>query len=207
MLAFRVPPPKRSESTPPSTMADIQATNLPSVMSGAISMLTFLAGFGSKWVLELVQHRRLTAREREARHEARRDLLLQRRSDFQRQNLIELQEACSQLLRTTGQTNHHDVVAFNETNEWQKSLLPEEVSEGFRRQQSTATLLSVRVRDSEIRRLTEELQDVATVVAKSSGAAESERSLQNMAEIYRVLNQRIGVVLRELEDTEVSGQG
>jgi len=75
---------------------------MPNVFSAAIPVVTFLAGFGAKWLLELEQHRRLTAREREARREARKTVLEQRRADFQRQTLIELQEICATLLRKTG---------------------------------------------------------------------------------------------------------
>lgn len=74
-----------------------------SALSAVVSAIAFLGGFGAKWLLDLEQNRRVTAREREARREARRDLLTQRRADFQQRNLLDLQEACTQLIRKAGQ--------------------------------------------------------------------------------------------------------
>jgi hypothetical protein len=172
--------------------------------SGVVSVIAFLGGFGAKWLLDLEQNRRLTVREREERREARRDLLTQRRADFQQKNLLDLQEACTRLIRKAGQANHHDKMTLKKTGEWQKGLLPKEVDEEFRLGQATVLMLEVRVRDSEIRDLTKELRTRCTSVVISSDVAASDKALDQMAITHGELNHRIGAVLRDLEDSEIS---
>ncbi len=184
-------------------MSDVQSV-ASGAWSGVVSVIAFLGGFGAKWLLDLEQNRRVTAREREARREARRDLLTERRADFQRKNLLDLQEACTRLIRKAGQANHHDKMTLKKTGEWQKGLLPEEVNEEFRLGQATVSMLEVRVRDSEIRGLTKELRTRCTSVVISSDVAASDKALAQMATTHEELNHRIGAVLRDLEDSEIS---
>lgn len=180
---------------------------MPNVFSAAIPVVTFLAGFGAKWLLELEQHRRLTAREREARREARKTVLEQRRADFQRQTLIELQEICATLLRKTGQAHHCDEMALKKTGEWQKAFLPDEVDEEFNQAQRRALVLLVRVRDTEVRRLAQDLKSLCADVVQSQGLDASRRAALQMLTAYEELNQRIGVALRDLEDAEMLALG
>ncbi len=173
-------------------------------LSAAAPTLTFLAGFSAKWLMELEQHRRVTAREREARRAVRRDFLEQRRADFQRQTLIELQETCAVLLRKTGQAHHSDEMAFKQNGEWQKALLPENVSELFGDAQRRAQVLLVRVRDPEVRKLAEDLKSYCSAVVQSPARATSRRAADQMIITYDELNRLIGAALRELEDTEAA---
>lgn len=177
-------------------------SDLLSTLAAAAPALAFVAGFGSKWLLELEQHRRVTAREREARREARRDFLEQRRADFQRQTLIELQETCATLLRRTGQAHHSDEMAFKKTGEWQKTFIPDDVDEEYRNTQARTLVLLVRVRDAEVRQLVEDTKSQCNDVVQSPDRATSRRAASQMLGTYTDLNHRIGVVLRELEDAE-----
>ena len=53
-------------------------------------------------ITSLLQHRLTSQRERETRRELRRDQLAERRADFQRETLIQLQEATTDLSRAVG---------------------------------------------------------------------------------------------------------
>jgi hypothetical protein len=86
--------------------------------SGWFPALTLLVGFGVKSVSDWFQDRRALRREREARTEARRDQLRERRSDFQRQTLLDLQEAASDLIRACGAIYVQNVAAFRQTGLW-----------------------------------------------------------------------------------------
>ena len=63
-------------------------------------------------------------REREARNATRRDQLFERRATFQRETLLALQEAASDLGRATGRISHLDTMAVRTTGKTQ--LLPED---------------------------------------------------------------------------------
>lgn len=73
---------------------------------------TLLLGYLTKAVSDWIQHRRTTEREREARREARLEKLAERRITFQRQTLLDLQEAMMQLIRSAGATHFQEVAAF-----------------------------------------------------------------------------------------------
>src|SRR5687768_4612193 len=68
-------------------------------------VFTLLLGYGTKAFSDWFQHRRAREREREARDAARRDQLFERRTSFQRQTLLDLQEAIMRLTRTTAEAN------------------------------------------------------------------------------------------------------
>lgn len=82
--------------------------------------------------------------------------------------------------------------------------MPKEGDEEFRLGQATVSMLEVRVRDSEIRGLTKELRTRCTSVVISSDVAASGKVLAQMAITHEELNHRIGAVLRDLEDSEIS---
>ena len=173
---------------------------VPSVL---LSVFMFFIGFGTKWFEEWYRHRYQAAREKEARHDARREQLLWRQADFQRQNLLDLQDAVMRLARTSGQIHHHDSMAAKQTGSWGRNFAPEGVSEAHRDAQATTTVILVRIRDKKIRTLTQELK----AHCASAGIAESEsaslKSMISMNDTFELLNERIGDLLRNLEDLEL----
>jgi hypothetical protein len=60
----------------------------------------------------------------------RRDQLFERRTTFQRQTLLDLQEASTQLARSVGAINHQERVAHRSTGKWSKQLVPDDLDEG-----------------------------------------------------------------------------
>jgi len=171
-------------------------------LESLLPLVSFIGGFASKFALDEFQGRRIHKREREARREARRDFLAQRRSDFQRANLLELQAGCMDLIRAAGQTNHLDAMEFRKSGQWQKVLLPDDLNESFRVQQASTTMLSVRIRDEEVRRLVSDLKHAAGEIARASDLDSSNTWLRSVATVHSKLNDRIGEVLRNLEDED-----
>ena len=78
--------------------------------------------------------------------------------------------------------------------------MPEELNEEYRLCQVRAQTLSVRVRDDDIRKLVKEFRENSTAVVLSSSQRDSGRSLASMMAIHETLNERIGVILREIDD-------
>jgi hypothetical protein len=165
-------------------------------------VVTLLLGYAAKSLDEWLGYRRNARREREAREAVRRDQVFERRTSFQRQTLLDLQEAAMQLARSVGAINHQDKLAYNSTGEWSKQQLPDDLSEGNRLAQARTGMLGARVRDDSIRELLAKLKTHSQETISSPSREDSERALKSMALAHDELNQHIGEVLRKLDDEQ-----
>lgn len=165
-------------------------------------MATLLLGYGTKAFSDWIQHRRTSEREREARREARLEKSAERRITFQRQTLLDLQEAMMQLLRSSGATHVQDVAGFRKDGKWQKRPLTEELNESSRLANARTSMLIVRVRDDSVRDLAQVVKNHATSVDYCSSEDESFKELKAMSSAFDKLNHRIGEILRTLDDAE-----
>jgi len=169
-----------------------------------LTIVSVVTGFVVKWATDTLEDRRLTKRQREARKEARRDFLQQRQTDFQRQNLLDVQEASMSLMRSAATQHHADTMAFRQTGKWQGHLLPEAVSDDCAAAQRATTTLAVRIRDVEVRRLVDELKGTCVGLTRTTGSDEADRLLASAVRIHDALNRRIGDVLRNLDQEDNS---
>ncbi|MBN9602893.1 MAG: hypothetical protein J0G33_08175 [Afipia felis] len=166
-------------------------------------VLTLLLGYSAKSLSDWVDFKRTVRREREARAESRRDKISERRNDFQRATLLELQEVAHRLGRMAYQANHYDEAAFRrDPVNWQKQLLPEETSEGFREAQARASLLSARVLDDEARAYLEEFRTCCTGVVFSMERDASRRALGQLDPLHQRFNLHVGELLRNIDSAE-----
>jgi hypothetical protein len=163
-------------------------------------VVTLLVGYGTKSISDWFQNKRDVARDREAREATRQDQRFERRSTFQRQTLLDLQEACMRLARATGAMHHLDEMKFRGTGTWQRQLLPAELDENYHLTQTRTLMLSVRVRDDVVRRLVENLRSFSANVTMSKSQADSNREMMNMMPVHDQLQRRIGELLREIDD-------
>jgi hypothetical protein len=163
-------------------------------------VVTLLIGIGTTSLTDWIKYRRDVTRERESREATRKEQRFERRVTFQRQTLLELQEACVNLARATGASHHKDGMAFRETGKWQKQLLPEDLDEEYRLCQVRVQTLSVRVRDDDIRKLAKELRENSAAVVVSSNERDGGRAMASMTATHQLLNERVGVILREIDD-------
>jgi hypothetical protein len=161
-----------------------------------------VAGYGLKSITDLVQHKWSVEKEREARKAARQDQRFERRSTFQRETLLALQDACADLSRATGHMNFLDQMANRTEQTWHRALLPEDLNEGYRLAQVRTMALSVRVRDDTIRDLVGVFRTFSTDTVTATNPAEAEQSLFRMSDAHEALNSRIGQVLREIDDDD-----
>jgi hypothetical protein len=173
-------------------------------MAQWLPVLTTILGACIVLITEALRDRRTSERERAARAETRRLQLLERRTTFQRQNLLDLQEALLQLARTTGQMQIYDIKAYRNTGTWQKNLYPPELDEANRVANTRTSMLGVRVRDNAVRDLLEQFKSCSAGVIMSRSAEESDRSSKNVVAVLEKLQQRIGEVLRTLDDEEAN---
>ena len=165
-------------------------TTAMSIITGGI--LTMVAG----WLSD----QRLTQRDRERRRDERKDRLIAERENFQRDTLLELQVASQKLLRNAGAALHQDRLAYKASGRWQQQQLPEGLSDDQHRLNTDTLLLSSRVRDDEVRNLTQQLRSQTVSVGHSSTETEALRCMTMAADVQRVLIERIGQIIRELDE-------
>jgi hypothetical protein len=151
------------------------------VVSGALGLLGGL-------LIERVRDRGA----RLARAEARRDA----RDEFQRQTLLDLQEAAARMGRAIGRAHHHDTMAFRQSGEWGKTLYGDDLSEEMVACTIQLRLLAERIRDDDLRPLVYGFSNRANLVtgAKSEKIAQ-ERMDDCMASMVK-LQDHLGTVLR-----------
>jgi hypothetical protein len=160
--------------------------------------------------LDWLKNLRESEREREARREARREALSDQRRNFQRQTLLELQEAVQDLTRATGAMHHHDDMAFRRTGEWQRELLAEPLNEQLLLANRRVMLLAVRVRDDSLRATVQRFRGHCSdtlIVGRGSDSdsqlrATSQAAMQSALPLVEQIHDRIGEILRTLDDEE-----
>ena len=163
-----------------------------SVLAGGI--LTML----SSWIADT----RLTERERERRREEQKERRAVRRDDFQRETLLALQVASQKLLRTAGAMHHQDVLAFGRTGKWQRPLFADDLSNEQFQLNVETMLLASRVRDEGVRVLAEQFRHRALSVGRSPDEEAGESRMMEAADIQQALLQRIGHLIRQLDEVE-----
>ncbi|SNT49720.1 hypothetical protein SAMN05216374_4233 [Tardiphaga sp. OK246] len=173
-----------------------------SLISGWFPVATLVAGYALKFVSDLVQNRWSLAKERESREAARAEKRYERRSAFQRETLLALQEAAQKLGRATGQTNYHDEVAASEGTPWRKNRLPDELDTQYFEAQTQVALLSARVSDEQVRKLIADYKTESVSVVHSSSSAVAHQHIVQLMDVGEVLHERIGKLIRSIDDDD-----
>lgn len=172
-------------------MPDWLGTVLGVIAGGALTLF-------SGWLADT----RLNTRERERRKDERSERIAIRRGDFQRETLLALQTASQKLIRNTGASLHQDIMAHRTGSQWQKQQLPNNLSDEHLQWNTETLLLASRVRDDEVRGLADQLRSQCTVVGFSSSEAEAEGRMAAAAVTQDALIQRIGFLVREIDEIE-----
>lgn len=176
-------------------------------------VITLLLGFVASSITEYLRDRRTgtremfaaaatSAREREAREAERRLQLFERRSHFQRDTLLSLQDTVLQLARSAGRMHHLDEIEYKKTGQWGRQQFPEDLNMSAHEAGVKVLILSVRVRDEVIREMMEEFRKHANRLGICRTPEESQQALNGMLAVLEPLNERIGMILRKLDDEE-----
>jgi uncharacterized membrane protein len=184
-----------------------------STAAGWFPAVTLLVGFAtssfSEWLRDgrAGERERATAeaisgRERDAREAARRIQLFERRAISQRETLLNLQDAVVKLSRAAGKIHHLDLMEHRKNGTWGGNLLPEDLSDDAHHANVTLMVLTARVRDSHIQEMVQTFRNHASRVGISRTEEAEKEALARMSEVLEPLHQRIGEVLRKLDDDE-----
>jgi len=172
--------------------------------TGWFPVLTLALGFVTASIGEWIRDKRTAKREKLSREEKRRSDIYERKVNFQRETLLNLQEALLNLVRATGESYHQDSMIFKQTGVWQKQLLGAELDERYRLAQANISILTVRVKDEAVRTMVNQLRSLSVSTVSSSSEEAAAQAIKKGSEVMDTLNERIGVLLRELDDEAVS---
>jgi hypothetical protein len=179
-------------------------SDISSATGGWFPVFTLLLGYFTKYVSDWVHHKRDLERDRETRKEARRDQLAEHLTTFQRQTLLDLQEAVMDVARTTGAAHHLDEMAYREIGQWQKQLLGDDLDQESLLAMRRTAILSVRVRDSSLRELVKTFRQCAAQTSIGVSRDASNSAMNSMAAVFEQVQERVGELLRTLDDEEAS---
>jgi uncharacterized coiled-coil protein SlyX len=170
---------------------------------GSVATLvgTFL-GFLTATLNERFRDQRTRAREVEARAEARRLHLFERRTDFQRETLLRLQDAVFELSRVVSKMNHLERMEYKKAGTWGKLMFPEELDDDSLKATVKTSMYMVRVRDQGIREMATTFRNLASKLNICKTPVEAEQTLMEMMAAIPPLHECIGIVLRKLDDEE-----
>lgn len=163
---------------------------------------TLLLGAIGKGLGDVLGDRRRDRREAQARKEARLDVQRARHAEFQRETLLQLQEAIYDLGRLAGRVNFADVIAEHELGTWGKKDLPAEVNDGFLLATVKTQKFRVRAASADIREMGAQFVNACTQVSMARARADSDNALKAAMSIFEKLNERIGDALSALDVEE-----
>ncbi len=166
------------------------------------SVLILLLGYAAGELSSYLRDKRAHAREELGRNANRSNSLEAKRIEFQHATILELQETIAKLARSTGAAHHEDVMEFRKSGKWGKQQLSSGLSDGFLTHQTRVSLLAVRVRDAEARRLTNEFVSHCVNAGMTENENGAKDHLLKMTESFSKLNDHLGSVLRTLDDNE-----
>lgn len=165
-------------------------------------VITLLLGAVAKGVGDHLSDSRKTKAEREARHEQRLDAIQLRRVEFQRSTLLDLQSAMQKLARATGKASHEDTMAFRQTGVWGKNHVSEEANIGALEAHTLINILRVRVNDERIRVIADKFSSTCSHHVFCKSEEKSDACMREMSKHMVELNERIGEILRTLDNLE-----
>lgn len=163
-----------------------------------VPLVALIAGFVLSQTAEIVRDKRTANRETEAYRRQNEETRAQRSKDFQRENLLALQDALFDYGRAVGRVFHEDSIFAKTTGTWGRAQLSEEWSQKELEAGRAVRIAKVRTEDEGVRAQVEEI--LATCLRCTHGArteAEAQEALTEALGIFEVLNERIGEILRE----------
>lgn len=122
---------------------------------------------------------------------------LERAREFQRYNLLELQDSLSQNMRLIGRAHIEDVESYQKSDSGERSnLLSEELNQELMVSSRKAAILTERIADNTLRDNLKELRQKMTDVLVAKSETESREMLQIASISFEQFMVQLGVVLR-----------
>lgn len=140
--------------------------------------------------------------ERRARADITRETAKQKRIEFQRSTLLDLQESMNNLVRNGSQIQLNDMKNSRDAGKWVKIGAPSEISDEGRRLQAKTHMLISRVHDGDIRDKALRIKSYITGITMANDEEQSREALREASVLSNLLNQDVGETLRHLDAEE-----
>lgn len=128
----------------------------------------------------------------------RRALIEDRRADFQRQTLVDLQDALQAFARATGRAHHEDVMAYRQSGQWAKTPISDEWNQKLLDATGRINALWVRVLDKELRDLVVATRNASVDADMAKSDVAAEQAMRTFSESLVRAYERLGDILRTL---------
>ena len=171
-------------------------------VSWLVPTMTAFGGYVSGFLVEWFRDARAHSREREAKATARSEAQTNRRHDFQRQSLLDLQDAICETVSDARQVYVEEAAQVLGGREWSKIAASVETSTKAMNSRDLVIKLRARIRDDQTRKLTE---GVLVAVAHLLNAISDEAAKKTLGEVEASLRfacERIGATLKTLDEAE-----
>lgn len=123
---------------------------------------------------------------------------------FQRDTLIELQDAVHDELRAVALVYMADEAAYRETHIWGRKMLGEELNNKVHLAGRRTLLLSERIADDNLREYLKSLRSLLTDVQMARDASQAERTHMAAMDMGTSVMEHIGTVLRSLYSDKIA---
>jgi hypothetical protein len=165
-------------------------------------VVTLVVGIAIKAISDALSESRAFLRNKETLLEERRETARAAHAEFQRTTLLDLQDECQKLARSTALVNHEDVMMYRRTSQWQKTLLSENANEGSRQAFANILKLRVRVADEGIRQCAKDFTSACASVANATSDSMSNKESNRASRLQEDLFEKIGIALRQIHDEQ-----
>lgn len=115
---------------------------------------------------------------------------------FQRETLLELQEALHDALRLMSRAYIEDCASYEKTGNWASSRLSEEVNEGIRLAQRRVAIFTERVADDSLRMEIKNLMKLGNEMLFAHSRSESGAALDQLTLNSIGVLEKLGIILR-----------
>lgn len=172
-----------------------------------VAILGPLVGYAIAVGTELLRGRQARIREREARRDTRQAAREDARDSFERETLLQLQDAVAALMRNTARVQHEEEMEYRRSGRWGRSALPEEIEGEISIQfPRDVQRLRVRLLDDRLRELVNEWSSfaAAATIPAMREETDAEARLRSTAawkrcsDLYIEMAEAIGERLRVL---------
>jgi gas vesicle protein len=121
----------------------------------------------------------------------------ERAREFQRNNLLELQDALTSGMRLIGRAHLEDVESFRKSkDDARRTFLTEELNQELLISSRNLAILTERIADDSLRESIKALRGEMTNVLMAKSASESDQSIQQVSSTFEKTMENLGVVLR-----------
>jgi len=153
-----------------------------------------LVGAGASIATSWLSSRHELARQQQADSLER----IERARAFQRDNLLELQQALQDAVRYSTRAQLEDEQAFRQSGEWGKVRLSDEVSEGSRATNARLMALTELVADDSVRASVKSLCGKLVSHSFAGTREQGEAVLRDATNAFTLVMEQIGTTLRRL---------